>query len=80
MHLPCDSQRSAILAGTLGYSSASDAVAKAHVEQRLPAGKYCHALALERQHWEDLLVSPLEIQEAFARDVVGGKRAAQPRA
>ena len=33
------------------------------------------ALALERQHWANDYVSPLEIHEHFARDVVYGKRA-----
>ena len=32
------------------------------------------ALALERRHWDDLHVSPLEIQEMFARDVVHGRQ------
>ncbi|CAJ1452601.1 unnamed protein product [Effrenium voratum] len=45
-----------------------------HMRQRLPPGKYCHAWALDRRPWDDLQVSPLEIQEHFAREVVYGKR------
>lgn len=40
---------------------------------------FFEALALEREHWENLYVSPLEIHEHLARDVLYGKRAACPK-
>ncbi|CAE7536298.1 unnamed protein product, partial [Symbiodinium necroappetens] len=60
--------------GTVARASSLDPAVGQHVKQRLPAGKYCHALALDRRHWDDLHVSPLEIQEMFARDVVHGRQ------
>ncbi|OLQ04824.1 Beta-galactosidase [Symbiodinium microadriaticum] len=60
--------------GTVARASSLDSAVGQHVKQRLPAGKYCHALALDRRHWDDLHVSPLEIQEMFARDVVHGRQ------
>eukprot|EP00439_Symbiodinium_sp_Y106_P053143 s1271_g7.t1 len=60
--------------GTAARASSLDPAVAQHVKQRLPAGKYCHALALDRRHWDDLHVSPLEIQEMFARDVVHGRQ------
>ncbi|CAE7199168.1 unnamed protein product [Symbiodinium natans] len=60
--------------GTTARTSSRDPVVTQHVKQRLPAGKYCHALALDRRPWDDLHVSPLEIQEMFARDVAHARK------
>ncbi|CAK9116951.1 unnamed protein product [Durusdinium trenchii] len=60
--------------GSFGHRSAGDPLVAKHVVEQLPPGKYCHALALEREHWENLYVSPLEIHEHLARDVLYGKR------
>ena len=49
---------------------------------KCPPTSPCHfgalsseSLALDRTHWSNHYVSPLEIHEHFARDVVYGKRA-----
>jgi len=45
-----------------------------HTRRSLSPGRYCHGSALDRRPWSDLQVSPLELQEGLARDVLQGRR------
>eukprot|EP00929_Paragymnodinium_shiwhaense_P001014 TRINITY_DN101228_c0_g1_i1.p1 TRINITY_DN101228_c0_g1~~TRINITY_DN101228_c0_g1_i1.p1 ORF type:complete len:949 (+),score=173.56 TRINITY_DN101228_c0_g1_i1:97-2943(+) len=57
--------------GSAAIAQAERSVARA--QATLPPGRYCHAAALDRSLWDDLHISRLEIQEAFARDIAAGR-------